>query len=322
MAEFVYETSLSISGPWLLDYEALGSLDVLLDQEWEKLVAYRDKAIADEISSALLKITPRPDEDIQEVRNQIERMVRAGFEHRRSQREITIALKNGQKVRVHSFKEASNYPGIAQQVAVEFEVGLQCADIRCDISLSRDRNLLQIKASPEESHQSRDLFASLQQWVRKVEPTRWQKLWRQYADNSFFFVMIYTMTWMVLAAFFSPSSNYYKEQARELLSKGISANDQTRAIELILAIVSNSIPSSQQNLFPPLFWLYVATGYLLLLLPAVAPKTLMGIGKGTQRINIWRRWANFAFYLAPLAIIANLLWPLFRKTIEKFIGGG
>jgi|ERR1035437_583272 hypothetical protein len=53
MADFYYQTSLSVRGPWLLDSAQLSELDTIVIEQWKRLNEYRDKKIEREVEQAL-----------------------------------------------------------------------------------------------------------------------------------------------------------------------------------------------------------------------------------------------------------------------------
>src|SRR5207253_6495681 len=115
MAQFLYTTSLSVAGPWLIDSDRLNALDDLLEEEWKCLTKRREEMLEAEVEENLKKSLNDPFSEFREkkpTRSELqarkqkieESLLQYG--RYKTNREIIIYLRKDKKVKVTSFKEA------------------------------------------------------------------------------------------------------------------------------------------------------------------------------------------------------------------------
>jgi hypothetical protein len=309
MADFVYSTSLTVPGPWLIDQESLGRLDKILDDASKNLALQREEAMTKEINNRW------PDSKDEERNRLTVELTKNNYLYALPERELTLSLETGERVRVDSFTKALLDQGLSKHIPVAFDFSLKCYGVSCTTSLSKNSTQLQIKTSPENHPEARDLFASLNQWVTKTEPPRYQQLWRKYANASPIFIGLIPIfltlaMWLALSPTGTLSTKTHEYQAHELLNKGLSQDDELEAIRLILAMTSQYNPNRLE--LPVWAWTYVGITFVLLIILAFAPRTLLGIGAGEKKIKRWRTWTKWVFITVPGVLALAVL--------KKFLG--
>lgn len=324
MAEFVYTTSSTISGPWLIDADKLEDLDEILNEHWTSLHKRNQDKRNTEIEEQLSKDvyvqeaiannanTPEQIEEVKTERREIlESRYASLLYHFREARLITIRLGPNKRIEVDSFDEAFKQQILMDEIPTGFRVELVSGDIRCEIDLRRP-NYLNISVSPEHLAESRELFAMLQRWANSCRAPKWQQIWLSLNGLQWFIltlIILFSLVFMNDTE--SVSKRIYRERARQLIAEGINDENRSEAIELLLAFQSGYVPSNhpQVPLFPWWIKLLLISAFAVCLILAFTPKSLIGLGKGQDRINIWRVWMRIVFVVIPGVILLNVILP-------------
>ncbi|HKP37899.1 MAG TPA: hypothetical protein VJT71_13660 [Pyrinomonadaceae bacterium] len=318
MAELIYPTNEILYGPWLIDREGLEAFDEMLDQEWERINAYNDKKKEQEFEKRVQERIERyeseeRDIDIETARQQEKRFseeysfLRSAYSSR-STRKINIQLK-GKRIQANSFKEAFRDPELLGEVPRKFDARVECGEIDCTVILTG--NLLSLRTSPEDNREARELFVSLKQWVAGIAPPKWLHLWRRF-NGLQWLLWFLTILVVVLTMGRDPKDEArktYQRQAHEILNSGMSQEQQTKAIEVLLALQSEYVPSAQPNRTPGWFVFLSFGGLVMCAISTIVPSAVLGIGKGQDRIRFWRKWIWFVFIAVPGFVLVNIVWP-------------
>ncbi|HEY0172311.1 MAG TPA: hypothetical protein VGB98_14905 [Pyrinomonadaceae bacterium] len=344
MAEFIYTTSITVYRPVFIDADKLEALDKILDEEMQRLHRYnesrinievekgltddweyrlgllrlQDKVRDKELQRAFDESSPVSDEELsrfsdeeeaekQKLREELRKRISSRF---RETRNITIYLKGNKKTVVSSFVDALRQQALLDEIPVRFEVTLRSGDIGCDIRIDRDGDLT-IGVSPEHLSESRELFASVQRWALSVRPPAWQRWW---VVLNFLQWPLFIIGLLIAASIASNSENTYKEQAVQLLKDGVTQDEQLKAIELILLLEAGLVPTGQGKT-PGWFMFFLVGGLILCVILSVTPKSMIGIGKGEEKIKRWRIWLRIVFILVPGFIFVQILLPYLLRWL-------
>ena len=316
MAEFIYSTSSSFGGPWLIDAERLEALDEILGEQQQRLSERTqgrkalevDRLLKDDWLLSRMKDSHELEERTKTRKTELADQVAYKFEESQS---ITLRLEAEKKVRVNSFDEAQTEPSWADQIVTGFRVELRSGDVRAEVDLRR-RNYLDITVSPETLTESTELFVVLRRWADSCRAPKWQQVWWKFNGLQWFSILFIALT----ALFFindaeSISKATYKLKASQMLADGINQNNQQKAIETLLALDSGYVPPTQPSvpLFP--FWvkLVALTAIVMCLVLTFTPKSIVAIGKGEERIKRWRIWMRIVFVVVPTILIVDILLP-------------
>jgi hypothetical protein len=324
MSDLIYRTSLSEPGPWLLGEDELIALDAVLDEQWKLLNLAREKWLQQDIESktqefiALLgKHRDLKEGEAESHRTNVEKEVRKWD---RRERIVTIVFQDGSKLPVNSFSEAMQHPQVLREAPTGFHVSIRCGDVSCTVSpAGRD---LDVEVSPQNSTLAWDLFIALRSWVRSVKPPAWQQWWTRLA----WALPVLWIIWGILTLEILTISSdlagkaQYQRQAEELLKKGVSSNEQTKAIELILAFSANRFPQGQPWRLPGSFWFFLVGGTFSLLALSFRPNVVLGIGKGEARLRHWRQYMRVVFYTIPTYLLGTFAWPYLAAAIKRIAG--
>lgn len=308
MAEFTYTTSKLISAPVFIDSDRLKELDKILDDEFARLNKKNEELINEKVQEYA-----RENDELsvksQELIDDMKLRLKSSYEFRED-RSLTLIFKGDKKkIVVKSFDEAIKEPNLYEEMPIGFDAELRSGDITANIRL-KETGSLYISVSPEQLPESRNLFAALFNWAITVRPPKWQEFW---VDISPFHWAIWIfLLWIgstFLAGSGSPAKNFYKAQARQILQEGISQENQSKAIETLLALESGFVPQNQVIETPKWFIILLFGGFLICIILTIKPKSRIGIGKGQDSIKHWRKWIRFVFYIVPGFIFVNIIFP-------------
>jgi hypothetical protein len=118
----------------------------------------------------------------------------------------------------------------------------------------------------------------------------------------------------------SLASARYRSEARKIVSEGVSATNQFRALEVLLALSSEESANSNGDVYlPGWFLFFLAVGFLVCVALSFPPKVVLGVGKGQSRLQFWRRWLTFLSVTIPSAICSTFLWPWVVDLVKAYI---
>jgi hypothetical protein len=319
MSEFFYQTSESIRGPWLIPGEQLRALDKILTDEYARLIERNQKVLDADVEDQLRRDLEfesrenRTKEEIKQKRDQIKKSLRDYHRYTESRELVMFFDKDKRKMKVEKFEDALRESTLMDEVPTRFEAKIECGEIRCDVGLSKYLNTLDIRVSPEHLSEARELFVSLLGWAKANRPPKWQQLWRTF--NGLQWILWMVVLFISFGVVSDSAKTAYKQEASALLQKGVSQENQLRAIEILLALQSDYSPPSREGSVPGWLKLLFFGGLITCIATSFAPKTILGIGKGEDKIRFWRWWLRFVFYLVPAFLFLNVVWPLVHDRV-------
>ena len=309
-----------MTGPWLLDGDKLEALDKILDEEWPRLSKRNEDRLEKELDkkmehyndlNKLAGTRPESAEALSKIREETRAsLMRYPYDYG-EERLITIHLKE-KKVTVKSFSEALREPNLLNETPVGFEMTVKNGDIKCEVEAGRGRKSLEISVSPEHVAEAREMFAALQRWANNSRAPKWQQLWVSGKGVMWFlWVFIVLLSISMASDDKTTAKDNYKEQAKQLLIGGVTPDNQTKAIEILLALQAEYVPARPARPFsyPAWFSILFFGGLIICILFSISPKIVLGIGKGQDLIHRWRAWSRFIFVLVPGFVLVNIIWP-------------
>ncbi len=212
-------------GPWLLEASQLLALDEILEQFCSRKV---------EVPEGV--------------------GVLHGFQSTKS---LTIFLSKDRQLKSDSFKEAMSHIASQNEVASGFEYRAIVPNMTALVRLlpskkgeqkkDQEEQFLEIRVDSPSSATSYEIFLELRNWADTVEAPLWRQ-WFLFEPRPLYRIGLVFPLIILLAMLFnsSPTAPEYKDalkqQARDLLRNGINQQNQTKALELVLALESDYIP--------------------------------------------------------------------------------
>lgn len=119
-----------------------------------------------------------------------------------------------------------------------------------------------------------------------------------------------------MASFGSNNRPALRAQAHELLKHGVTAAQQNKAIELLLALDSDYDIGAAPRGMTGRSWIILVCGAAVALAVSIPPKTTIGIGRGSAAVRRWRMWVRFVGVTVPTVIFGNLVWLQIQQLIS------
>jgi hypothetical protein len=292
--ELLYPTALRLRGPWLLETKQLLALDEILEQ-----FRSRDPGADDRGSE--------------------------------SKKSLTISLSKERELKTSSFKEAMSHIGSQNEVAKGFEYVAKMQNTTASVRLTprkkrekkdeEEEQFFEIKVSPQSGSTTYDIFLELRNWADTVEAPLWRQ-WLLFEFRPLFRIGLAFPLIILLAMLLntSPTATEYKDalkqQARTLLRDGINQQNQSKALELVLALESDYIPpgTKPQQARKPIAWYLVAV-YVLGFL-SFTPTLCIAIWAGKRRLRWWNAWTKLNTVTILGLVLAHLVYPQLFSTLE------
>jgi hypothetical protein len=130
MAEFYYQTSTRVRGPWLLDNEQMKELDDILSDQRARLAEYRQEKIRLEVEKELpgemkwLCREAEKKEDPGAVREALRKRIAGSYQNEPNNLDIVLLLQGGKKLVAKSLREASSHAGVSDAEVVGLNAAL------------------------------------------------------------------------------------------------------------------------------------------------------------------------------------------------------
>jgi hypothetical protein len=254
----------------------------------------------------------------------------------RDKRSITIYLAAGRTVKSDRFADAIKQPHVGTEEPLGFRAHLELGRIKASVSVTKlARNVVQplsptqfqvlqesqkleFSVEPSEHNSAPELFGALQSWAADLAPSPSLRVWARYRP---LFVMLFIL-WLLVGGLIPPILSHvtrtprddyaeYRDEARTILREGVNEDNQRKAIEIILAIDSNTEPEQRgYNLTPGrTYWPRYVLGAAILFMLSCCPSVVIGIWKGKQNLERWRLWIKWVAGGVPSTLFLTILWP-------------
>lgn len=323
MADLIEKTEYQSSGPWLLDYESLQELDRLIDDEWQRLVSYRDEKIRETVEAEIAEYSANHEWEKKQrralkkdLREQVES--RYGFGVSKS---LTILYSNERRMEVDSFEAANREPKCSTDTPIGFTIVMRCADVNCSVQLPYTATSIKLYATPDTLSESRELFTVIRGWIESKRPPLWQRIWTNLSGAHWLLLFTYLIVALqILASVSGVGRSQFRSEAVELLKDGLSDSEKTRALELILSFEASLVPKEYATPVPTWFWLSLVFGLAVAILLSFSPKVVLGLGDGTASIKRWRFYSKVVFVSIPSWFVGTFFLPKLADVLRAFWG--
>lgn len=316
MAKLSILTARTIECPLLIEANHLESFDRILDQHYAQMQADLEKRIAEDAIQRVRRylregILKNDDAEAYEAKQKKE----LSAQHRyRQVRSATIYLTKGREITAKTFTEAMNMPAGENELPVGFSAMIRAGDIAATVGTGYQFDPeLRLEVEPNDNEIALSLFGALSNWASDIEAPRWQQKWLKYkwvAGPLLVILLSVGGLGIPLSNWQEAGKNAAMEEARKLLAGGgVNANNEHRAIELLLAMESNP-PSGNQN--PSLgvkYWTYMSLSALTLIAVMIYPSMCVGLWKGKRRLQAWRVWMRTLAFGIPSLIGVYIFIP-------------
>ena len=188
---------------------------------------------------------------------------------------------------------------------------------------------LSISVKPTEEASSRDFFLVLSDWMDKCRSVKRLRMWAKFKEqNGVFFLgsilFCLALVGLVKALDRAPGVWPEKEQAVELVKKGVPVGKEGDAIRLALALSTDYGKPEPRVVFrfPTKIAIIFAAGLGCTLLLHFAPVTIVGIGKGKAKLARSMQWSRLVIFAIPSLIGGSVIFPLVWEVVAKLWSSG
>jgi len=334
---FAYQTKGEVEGLWFLDQEAFKELDSILDEALKDLEAQRKRDIEKGVRIKLSRqetlraryptgYKEQTDEEKKNSMKEARQEIEQSYQYSRDKREITIFCSDGRDLHIKRFSDAFALPELENTTPSGFLAEIGCGQGEPMIALNRygfSRNAIDISVSPHSTDTSSDIFMKLRSWAEGRRQPKWQLFWKNWSGIQIHWTLFF---WIFVAMLISSAKQDVKTaEARQLLQKGMTKDDDHKAIELLLSIAAdyNKPTDGTPDLAPRPRWFIISS--LVLLLACIALSfpvgTAIGIGKGKQILARQKKWLSTLKFVCVaflfLAIGGSFLGTVIYEYVKK-----
>ena len=326
-----HPTSKQIDGVWLLDDRALSDLDVELDEICDQLNAIRRQTIQKQIRRARDRINKddfySSDEELKEdalKRSKTE--IESEYYNSRDRCRVVLHCKDDRRLEFPRFRDVISSAETRGQIPLYFDVLIENGRIGANLSLRG--NQIDVNVSPDEDETASSVFVRLERWARSNRSSQLHHFWAACAPVAASLAITIGVMTLIAVLLLSVSSadridkGALRKEARALLKDGISSDEQTEAVALLLSFVGEVSPDDQyttRTTFLPqsigVLVLCAATAIAAILYPVSA----IGIGEGARILARRRRWIRFVTYVAPGFLLCGVLASFFGSELHRLV---
>jgi hypothetical protein len=316
MARLESPTSIDLAGPWLIEARHLLALDKLYDEYAPRLEEARQAWIDEQIEEYVEQDAPEgaSADTVNRIRERIAPAIRGSSRFTRSRR-ASVYLSGGRTLQAERFSEILNHATVPNEVPLGFRSSLTVPRVEVVVKVGERTwggHTLDISVEPNTNPDAQELYGALRNWVSDFQPPRWLQLWRKYGWMAAVFLFIFPFVFLLNQP--QPSVGAAaRQEAHKILSEGgVTPANQTRAIELLLAIESNygDAPAAGPG---PRMWATLILSELAALCISFCPKIVIGIWGGKARLERWRIWVRLVSISIPAMVISSLAMPWILK---------
>lgn len=324
MPSLSYPTNLDIPGPWILDTKNIEDLDRLVESCWESMRNKREALIDSAVSKWRERrlesgVTP---EKVAAAETAVRDELEKGYPLGTQTRKIVVYLSGGRSAEGQTFGELAALALAHEEVPRGFDLSMEVA--RSALSLRAEEGYgnglgLSIKVSSNEANYAQEIFGKLQNWATEIRPKRWLQSW---LDLQWFLSVLVVLNLMVIgfALAYSmvprpvdePGPGPIHQQAWDLIKGGVTQANESKAIEILLALESDygAVPMKTRRAFLGLrIWMYIGLSLIVSAAFKFAPKGAIGLWGGRQKVTRQRRWIKTVSVSIPSLVLTCVLIP-------------
>ena len=329
MAQLIHRSQASFVGPWLFDQAAMDALDTVIDEQWAQLQTNKKRLV----ENAIRRERNQAEKDgryenlTSDQTKELDKRIRKEAEtdpiYDDDDRIFTLTLDSHHKVKDETLKGAAEHAECQNQSVTKLQVSLVCGGVKVNLNLPavEKGNELQIVTFPEGSEQAKEAFVKLTMWADNYRPN-WIRIL-----NGLPMVLIFPMALcllllcMLLAAKMTPAKPSLRDEAHELIKKGITPEEHGKALEILLRRgVEPDTAETGLDEIPLWFWLAMTLILSLACLLSFTATTAFEIGKGKRSVdwqkwhgNLLRNWVPGLIIPIALGIIASIIFEHYRR---------
>lgn len=306
MAKLITPSENVLDGPWLLGKDQLSLLNTTIEKIEQHLKKAED-----------IRVTSEAEIHMQEYQNiypnltieQAKEKVKKYSTSRRKENYSIIHTKEGKVIEDESLLGILKDPQVDHYTPTELRIKRAFGASEFSLKVSEYGKLYVNTLVANESIQA-DINYEIKNWIDPIKPKILVRWWSEVIP----YMLIPIGIILLLIGLNNSPTNlqlYKEELSREsykLLENGLSPEEETKAIEIILEDRSNYVPNDfkpvPQKSKHSLFWVTSIVGIIIL---SIRPKTVIGLGKNEWKVKFYTVWIYIVLSYIPLDIAIQIL---------------
>ncbi len=315
MGELYIPNETEIRGPWFIDSNDLEELDAVIEFINDKLRESKEKEYR---AAAQLSVEKNIYADIDSAIAAAKK-----YDVDKYEKKVVITAKDNTRLIDDSIKGLLKDYKIKTLHVKDFHIHIQF-DYSTKFELTITRKYdgeLKYKIYCSDSDCKDEIRYKVDSWIDKHHPSKGNQIWNRFAflfGMLSCFFMMFTVPFMISIE--SPNMQaQYKNQIDSLIRQGVTQENQSKSIELLLKYESGYVPTGAKevvkiNKLP----IRLGTTFLLIFLLSIFyPKTTIGIGKHKSLLKFYKFYTVAVLVTLP----ATFILPIIVEWISNFIKG-
>ncbi len=300
-----------IIGPWLLGIHEFEMLEELLSKIYDNLKTSHDRQVE---SNATSDFRSGKFDSIEKAFARHKSFV----DNKRFFKRITLSSEDGRTLVDESLKNILIDPALHGFKPASLDCKVQCGvDNKFTLSIVEEKDgYLNYKISCFDDDIENEIRYLIENWIQKNQPHKAKQIWNKYAGGigfiAFWPFFIYSLS---ITGDNTDYKQFYKNQIKELLATGISQDNQTKAIELLLKLsIEYQPPTSSNEINVTALKIAIITLFILIVC-VFYPKTVLGLGKYTGRLTFYRNYSTFVIFTIPTLFLITPFYEWIRYLL-------
>ncbi len=310
MGQLIVPTDQKISGPWLLDSKALEDLAQIFHQLNEKL----EKEYQQDLEKAADDlVAERHNLGLKMTLEEARSFRKETYPYKDHHTSAMVFSKDEQQLRDIDLKALLRDPKLNTFAPTKLEVVIDKGRNRVKLEITSEFSGGKLAMEVRTTHEG--LFGEINfevcKWLDNHKPSWLLEKWATLFPFLSFPLLVLTG---LISLFAYSSTNQYqqhlKNEAHQLLKDSLSHEETRHALELLLSLQSDYVPSNfgdapshtNTSVTSALPWIA-----LTLIILAITPKTVIGVGRKKGLYRFYKWWTYVVLVFIPVLILLPVI---------------
>jgi hypothetical protein len=316
MKKTVFHTIFTVEGPILLTRQQLERLDDVIESIWRDFEDIHNRAFDELVEQRCIEhqaTKSLPCDDF--VRTIVKDSV-ARYFHRK-EKHITLKFSDQSTAQFDGFQSLFLDTELLHRLPIKCVVQLRAADKECNFQI--DQHSLTVTVLPERDEFTQKVFMKFKNWYESSRPSILFSLWGKHSQFIGWIGLCFFATHILFNSidYGTRVDSLYAREARQIVQDGVSDDNYSKSIQLILAKTYDINPNDKPMVRPKWHPLLLWGGRIYCLLLLFRPKSTIAVGRGIYYVKCWNIYFKFIIISLPAYIALTYFLPFLIKSITS-----
>lgn len=306
-----------IDGVFMLTKDDLLELDGLLIAATKEFDSAAKSRLTRRVNKEVAERKFADDEDEEKLKER-KKTLRGIFGSRREV-EATISCHSGHVLTGRSFHEIIDEPDVKNEwpTRAEFTYSNDPYGIQIEI-LDKIYGSVQVSILPHDAKRANQVRRNVHEWFESKRQVEWWRRTKSAAATAAL-ALCFCLAFLIPAGLLQTISERpsIERKARALLENGIDSSEADSALEILLKLQTKSYAERLEFRIEYWYTSLAAIAVGLFVFWLTCPKSLLGIGRYTSRVNLYRHSGKFGKSLVAI-VLATIVSIGFQELWQRY----